>query len=113
MNRDNLLKVINHFGIDNQVKKFAEESFELQESIIKYETMLMNEWELSMGLLVDGKEHIKEELGDCFNLLFQIMEYYDFSFEEELEVVSDKLSRTLDRINLARINDKYYNKNEK
>ena len=32
--KNNLLKIINHYGISNQLKKLSEEIFELQEAII-------------------------------------------------------------------------------
>ena len=63
--KDKSLKIINHYGINNQQRKFNEEVFELQESITTYELNGKN------------KEHIAEEIADCYNLLEQFIKYYD------------------------------------
>lgn len=63
MNR--LLKIIKHYGIEHQQRKFNEEVFELQEAITTYEMT-----EIDM-------EHIAEEIADCEVLLGQFKVYYD------------------------------------
>ena len=35
-------KVIGKFGLENQIKKFNEESYELQEALIKANSLLLN-----------------------------------------------------------------------
>ena len=63
--KEDLLKIIEHFGINNQQRKLQEEMFELQEAILKYEN----------AKVIFGKnstlevEHIIEEIADCLILL--------------------------------------------
>ena len=39
---DKLIKIINNYGVVNQLKKFNEECFELEEAIIKHNIELEN-----------------------------------------------------------------------
>lgn len=84
MNRNYLMKVINHFGLSNQLKKLNEEVFELIEAI----------------LIDTGDEeslnHIKEEYADVSLVLNQIKEYFEIGYAEDvLPRMSYKLERTL------------------
>lgn len=85
--KEDLLKIINHYGINNQQRKLEEEVFELQEAIIKYE----NNCNLT-------RESIKEEIADVGVLLQQISEYYDISFEDIYPIMKNKINRTMERM---------------
>lgn len=85
--KEDLLKIINHYGINNQQRKLEEEVFELQEAIIKYE----NNCNLT-------RENIKEEIADVSVLLQQISEYYDISFEDIYPIMKNKINRTMERM---------------
>ncbi len=85
--KEELLKIINHYGINNQQRKLEEEVFELQEAIIKYE----NNCNLT-------RESIKEEIADVSVLLQQISEYYDISFEDIYPIMKNKINRTMGRM---------------
>lgn len=92
----NLLKIIEHFGIRNQLKKFNEECYELEEAILDYQTEIAYFDEDAMTLSI--KRHIAEEIADCMIILEQFKLYYDISSEETKEIFSSKLNRTLERI---------------
>lgn len=93
--KNNLLKIIEHYGINNQLRKFNEESFELQEAIINHGWTIMSFEELSEKT----KEHIAEEIADCYVILEQFRHYYGISDEEIEKVMKYKIERQLDRIN--------------
>jgi NTP pyrophosphatase (non-canonical NTP hydrolase) len=89
------LKIINHFGVNNQQRKLQEEVFELQEAINDYKYV-----EVYKGSPAEKiqKNNIAEELADCFILLKQFQRYFDFGTMELSEIMKSKLKRTLERI---------------
>ena len=89
-----LLKIIEHFGINNQQRKLKEEVFELQEAIIKREAVAGYEQEY----LEEHKNHIAEEIVDVMILLEQFYYYYGLDQETLLKIEEEKLERTLQRI---------------
>lgn len=61
--KEDLLKIINHYGVTVEQRKLAEEVFELQEAITTYE----NDYEgLNMG---NDTSHIAEEIADVTVML--------------------------------------------
>ncbi len=93
-----LLKIIEHFGINNQQRKLQEEIFELQEQISIYEQV--HDWNSNdyfMGI-VPEKDGIAEELADVIILLKQIFYYYKFDEDEIKQLEQSKINRTLERI---------------
>ena len=92
---DYFLKIIEHFGVNNQQRKLQEEIFELQEAIIEYkydENKIYPEVEECL------KKHILEEMADVFILLGQFKSFFDVSDEELEKTILKKINRTLDRI---------------
>lgn len=91
--KENLLKIINYYGVNNQQRKLAEEVFELQEAI----TIFDNDYET---LNIENEiNHIAEEIADVLNLIEQFMYYYDIDFNEQvLEIKHLKVIRQLERI---------------
>ena len=85
--REKLLKIINHYGINNQQRKLQEEVFELQEAIARYEC----------GYTIT-REYIKEEMADVAVLLNQFIEYYDLDLGDIDEIMTKKLNRQIERI---------------
>ena len=98
-----LLKIIEHFGIRNQLKKFNEECYELEEAILDYQTEIAYFDEDAMTLSI--KKHIAEEIADVMILLEQIKLHYGISNEEITKIFWEKVNRTLDRIE-----SRYYEK---
>ena len=101
--KNKLLKIINHYGVNNQQRKLAEEVFELQEAIINYELKASVEYEIPLTEITGSKEHIAEEIADCMVLLSQFKEYYGISEKELQEVTKCKIERQLERISKERI----------
>lgn len=91
--KEDLLKIVKNYGISNQVRKFNEECFELQEAII------IREQEEDISSFTDIlEEHIAEELADCMVLIEQFKLYYNISSEEITEIFWSKVNRQLERI---------------
>lgn len=84
--KEDLLKIIEHYGVSNQLKKLSEEVFEMQEAIL-----------LDLG---DTKsyDHIVEELADVYVLLAQFEEYFEINQDKLIAMQSYKIRRTLERI---------------
>ena len=82
-------KVIGKFGLENQIKKFNEESYELQEVLIKANTL---------SLISDLKEDITSEIADVLFLLIQFIEYFDIKDLDIIDKLVYKSERTLDRM---------------
>ena len=83
-----LEKIIGHYGINNQLKKFNEETYELVEAILTF-----------------GKEnnykslnHVIEEIGDVYVVLKQLQIYYGILESEIEDIMKFKIERQLQRI---------------
>lgn len=94
--KEDLLKIINNYGISNQLKKLSEETFELQEAIIdaeynRYVGVIRKPGEKAI-------EHIEEEFADCCVVLEQFKAYYSLDNGRIIEIMKQKINRQLDRI---------------
>lgn len=96
--KDKLIKIINHYGIDKQLKYIHSEYFELDEAIINYDMKQSNEYEIPLSELIGSKEHIAEEIADIMVMLKQFQYYYDIKDEELEKVMEYKIDRQLERI---------------
>lgn len=106
---EKLRKIINHYGINKQLKYFQSEVFELNEAIIKRRNTGIVE-SIADGIASAfsqvfnteykdySKEHIKEEIADVMVLLKQFQLYYNIPTEEIKEVMKNKVDRQIDRI---------------
>ena len=86
--KEDLLKIIEHFGVVNQLKKLNEECYEVVESIRNYEENKIDIF----------KEHIVEEIADLMVILEQFKWHYDLTSEEITKIFWNKVNRTLERI---------------
>lgn len=93
--KNDLLQIIQHYGVNHQQRKFNEEVFELQEAILEYE---QDENKFYPEVDKALKEHIAEEIADCLVLLKQFQVYYDISAEQIKEVMRFKVKRQLERM---------------
>lgn len=93
-----LLKIIEHFDINNQQRKLQEEVFELNEAITTHELKKSVEYEIPLTEIIGTKEHITEELADVEVILLQIKEFYRIDSNEILKIMKNKINRTLERI---------------
>ena len=78
--------IVEHYGINNQLKKLSEEVYELQEAVL-----------IDDGS-TESKEHITEEWADVMNVLLTIMAHYDLNEYEVKELQEFKIERQLKRI---------------
>lgn len=102
---ENLWKIIEHYGINNQQRKLEEEVFELQEAIM--ELQHYEEYACDFDYqttLKKQKEHIAEELADVLVMLEQFRLYYGLSCEEIAKIFWSKVDRQLERIKNERKN---------
>ena len=95
-----LLKIIEHFGVNNQQRKLQEEVFELNEAITRYEfaeddNTIEGQYRWDMNFF---KEYITEEIVDTMILLKQFQHYYKINREDIRKIMKNKINRTLERI---------------
>lgn len=96
--KENLLKIINHYGVNHQQRKFQEEVFELQEAILTKEIDYQSS-DTTVSMDKANLEHITEEIADVMVMLEQFRLYYDIPTEEIRKVMEYKVKRQIDRIN--------------
>ena len=99
--KEDLLKIIKHYGVNAQQTQFAEEVFELQEAITHYE--IENAWSELLKINVFNsdvakKEHIAEEIADVMIMLGQFVYYYDINERNINKIADYKIKRQLERI---------------
>lgn len=101
-NKENLLKIIEHYGIEKQLKYIHSEYYELDEAIIKAEAYDPT-FEPGISTVIetvdDYLEHIAEELADVNVMLKQIQVYYGITDQKIKEIMQYKIERQLERIN--------------
>lgn len=99
--KENLLQIINHYGVLPQLKQFNEEAYELIEAIRNYEYQY-DACEV-IGCkehhIEKEKEHIAEEIADVLVMLKQFQHYYRIEDEQIEEVMIYKINRQLERMN--------------
>ena len=94
--KEDLLKIINHYGIKSQQRKLQEEVFELQEAIINAENnRLIGISRKPSELAI---EHIAEEIADCYVMLNQFQYYYGIEDKDINDIMISKIDRQLNRI---------------
>ena len=79
---DDLLKIINNYGVKNQLKHLQSEVYELTEAI----------------LCGDDNYHITEEIADVMVMLKQFQLYYGIEDNEIEKIMEFKVDRQLKRI---------------
>ena len=95
--KENLLKIINHYGLMKQLKYIHSEYFELDEAILNYENY-EDLVDIEEGTKKSLKNDIIGEIADIMVMLKQIQYYYDISDEDVEAVMNYKIGRQLDRI---------------
>ena len=84
--KEECLKIIEHFGVNNQQRKLQEEIFELQEAITKFEAG------------VGDIQEVEEEFVDVSLILRQFMEHYEMDTIKLSLLSKMKVERTIERI---------------
>lgn len=94
--KEDLLKIISHYGVNAQQRQLAEEIFELQEAIIKAEC------NRCIGVVRKPCDecinHIAEEIADVMIMLGQFVYYYDINERNINKIADYKIKRQLERI---------------
>lgn len=104
--KERLLTILNHYGLEKQLKYFQSEIFELNEAVITKRNRdrfnpfigFVNLGNKLTGTKDEYVEHIKEEIADVLVMLEQIRLNYDIPTSEIKEVMEYKINRQLQRI---------------
>lgn len=88
--KEDLLKIINYYGVLKQLKYIHTEYFELDEAVMDFEYTNVNK--------LAQVEHIAEELADVMVMLKQFQYYYRIDDEQVEKIMNEKIERQLDRI---------------
>jgi NTP pyrophosphatase (non-canonical NTP hydrolase) len=96
--KEDLLKRINYFGIENQKRKFSEEAEELRDAIVEYEAL--KEY-VGGARTKQLKKHIAEEIADNIALLKQFQLYYEISNDMIMDYLEFKNERTDQRVKVG------------
>ena len=95
--KEDLLKIISHYGVLSQLKQFNEEAYELIEAIIAKEIMYQSS-DTTNSMDKFNLEHIVEEIADCYIMLNQFQLYYGIENKQIEETMKFKIDRQLERI---------------
>ena len=98
--KEDLLKIISHYGVFPQLKHFNSEVFELTEAIFQYDAQKEACENIGCSRIhIDKcKEHIEEEIADVLNMVEQFMYYYDIDIKDVVEIKHQKIHRQMERI---------------
>jgi len=96
--KEDLLKIIEHYGVGNQLRKLNEESYELIEAVRDYQEDYEKTKGVQDGINKYFKENILEEFADCMVLLEQIKTYYDLDNEKIIDMMYYKIERQIKRM---------------
>lgn len=105
--------IINHYGLDKQLKHFQSEIFELNEAIMNYKKDSLGDFISDICRTITNcfssifnqpkqkdprKDHVIEEIADVMVMLKQIQLYYNIPTSEIREVMQFKTQRQIERI---------------
>lgn len=96
--KEDLLKIIEHYGVGNQLRKLNEESYELIEAVRDYQEDYEKTKGVQDGINKYFKDNILEEFADCMVLLEQIKVYYNLDNEKIIDMMYYKINRQLKRM---------------
>ena len=102
--KEDLLKIIYHYGTINQLKKLNEECYELIEAIRDYEEQKQACENIGCSEIHTDKckEHIEEEFADLMVMLEQFKAYYNLDNDKIIEIMKFKIDRQLDRMKVEK-----------
>ena len=92
--KEKLKSIIEHYGLDKQLKYIHSEYFELDEAIVK------SQYNCNYDFIEKEEDikHIAEEIADVMVMLKQFQYYFDIKDEEIEEIMDSKIDRQLERI---------------
>ena len=91
--KNKLLKIINYYGLENQLRNFSQENFELIEII------LACNYDSESKYCSNYDEYLSEEIADNLILLSQFIMYYDLDFEKITDIYKEKINKQIKQIN--------------
>lgn len=92
--KEKSLKILQHYGINTEIKKLGEECWELHEAVIsqlEYQNIIGKTSKVHI-------EHIEEEVADILVVLMHIINFFELEKENLKKIQSYKLDRTLKRL---------------
>ncbi len=92
--KEKLLKIIEHYGEEKQLKYIHTEYFELDEAILNY----WNDETYYEEVERNDKEHIAEEIADVMVMLKQFQYNHEITDEQIEDIMNYKIDRQLKRI---------------
>lgn len=96
--KEDLLEIIEHYGVSHQLRKFNEEGYELIEAIRDYEEDYIrvdcNQDDVNKYFI----ENILEEFADVCVLLEQFKAHYNLDNKKIIETMKYKIERQKKRI---------------
>lgn len=108
-------KIITHFGVDHQRRKFAEENLELQEAIIEYQNacrrMDGEPAEYAERYLLGYRMHMIEELADNFVMLGEFMAFFGITNSDIEPIAKYKIKRTHNLIEEEKMGNALFREN--
>lgn len=96
--KEDLLKIVNTYGLKHQLKYIHSEYYELDEAIIQKEYPAIAKGHKNDELDRLENNHIAEEIADVLVMLKQIQYYYEIPDEEIERIMKYKIKRQLERI---------------
>lgn len=93
--KEDLLKIINHYGIYHQLKYIHSEYFELDEAIVNYWNEDCDYYEQVENY---HKKHIAGEIADIMVMLKQFQYIYEIEDKQIENIMKYKIKRQLERI---------------
>lgn len=96
--KEQLKEIIEHYGIDKQLKYIHSEYFELDEAIIKAEQFHPKSMIQLNASVEDYINHIAEELSDVICMIKQFQYYYGITDKQIEDIMRFKIDRQLERI---------------
>ena len=100
--KEDLLKIVEHYGVLKQLKYFQSEVFELNEAIIESKIKLHllegNPPKMVEPVVEELIQHITEEIADVLVMLGQFMQYYNIDKDKIETIMEYKIERQLRRI---------------
>ena len=90
-----LIEIISHYGVRDQLKYLQSEVYELTEAIIDYQYVEVYSGSPAQRV---QKKHVAEEIADVLVMLLQFKEYYHIDDKDIKKIMKEKIKRQLERI---------------
>lgn len=97
--KEKLLKIINNYGVNHQLKHLYTEMYEFTEAVLEYENAGWDFNDEKCEHIVEKYyDHIQEEFSDLMVMLEQFKAYYNLDNDKIVDIMYKKIERQLNRI---------------